>query len=42
LEALCCNFIERIKNKNAQYGLAAICNGGGVASAMIIKNLSHE
>jgi acetyl-CoA C-acetyltransferase len=31
-----------LKTKNAQYGLAAICNGGGGASAMIIKNLSHE
>jgi acetyl-CoA C-acetyltransferase len=31
-----------LKAKNAQYGLAAICNGGGGASAMIIKNLSYE
>jgi acetyl-CoA C-acetyltransferase len=28
--------------KNAKYGLATICNGGGGASAIIIENLNHE
>ncbi|MDB2701479.1 thiolase family protein [Flavobacteriaceae bacterium] len=31
-----------LKNKNAKYGLATICNGGGGASALIIENLNHE
>ena len=28
-----------LKQKNARYGLATICNGGGGASAMILENL---
>ena len=31
-----------LQTKNAKYGLAAICNGGGGASAVIIENLSYE
>jgi acetyl-CoA C-acetyltransferase len=30
-----------LKERNKQYGLAAICNGGGGASALIIKNESY-
>lgn len=30
-----------LKEQNKQYGLAAICNGGGGASALIIKNESY-
>ncbi len=30
-----------LKHKNARFGLAAICNGGGGASAMIVENLGH-
>ena len=31
--------INALKKKNGRYGIAGICNGGGGASAMIIKNL---
>ena len=29
-----------LKQNNAKYGAAGICNGGGGASAMIIENLA--
>jgi acetyl-CoA C-acetyltransferase len=28
-----------LKNKGGKYGMAAICNGGGGASAIIVENL---
>jgi len=28
-----------LKQNNAKYGVAAICNGGGGASAIVIKNI---
>jgi acetyl-CoA C-acetyltransferase len=28
-----------LKDKNAKYGAAAICNGGGGASAMVIERI---
>jgi acetyl-CoA C-acetyltransferase len=31
--------INVLKQNNGKYGLAAICNGGGGASAMIIERL---
>jgi acetyl-CoA C-acetyltransferase len=31
--------IHILKQRNARYGLASICNGGGGASAMVIENL---
>ena len=30
-----------LKQENGKYGIAAICNGGGGASAMILENLSN-
>lgn len=35
-----CTLAHVLKQKKARYGLAAICNGGGGASAMIIENLA--
>lgn len=32
-----CTLISVLKNKNATYGTAAICNGGGGASAIVIE-----
>jgi acetyl-CoA C-acetyltransferase len=32
--------INVLKQKNARYGAAGICNGGGGASAMVIENIS--
>jgi acetyl-CoA C-acetyltransferase len=32
--------IHILKDKNARYGAAGICNGGGGASAMVIENLA--
>ena len=32
--------IHVLKQQNARYGAAAICNGGGGASAMIIENIN--
>lgn len=34
--------VHTINQNNAQYGAAAICNGGGGASAMIIENLNYS
>jgi len=35
-----CNIL---KKKNGRYGIAGVCNGGGGATAMVIKNLTfHE
>lgn len=31
-----------MKNKGGKYGLAAICNGGGGSTAMIIENLQTK
>jgi len=34
--------VHTLNQNNAQYGAAAICNGGGGASAMIIENLNYN
>lgn len=34
-----CTLLSILKQEGGRYGLAAICNGGGGASAMIIENL---
>jgi len=34
--------IHSLKERANRYGVAAICNGGGGASAMLIENLSYE
>lgn len=34
-----CTLISVLKHENQKYGLAAICNGGGGATAMIIENI---
>lgn len=34
--------INVLQSKNARYGAAAICNGGGGASAMVIENLMKK
>lgn len=31
-----------MKNKGGKYGLAAICNGGGGSTALIIENLQWK
>jgi acetyl-CoA C-acetyltransferase len=31
--------VNVLKQNNAKYGVAAICNGGGGASAVIIENI---
>ena len=30
-----------LKQNNGKYGVAGICNGGGGASAVVLKNLAH-
>jgi acetyl-CoA C-acetyltransferase len=34
------SLITVLSQNNGKYGLAAICNGGGGASAIIVENLS--
>jgi len=36
-----CTLLSVLKQEGGRYGMAAICNGGGGASAMIIENLTH-
>lgn len=33
--------VHILKQKNARYGVAGICNGGGGASAIVIENMQH-
>ena len=35
-----CTLINTLKQNDGRYGIAGICNGGGGASAMVIKNCS--
>jgi len=35
-----CTLISVLKHKGGKYGVAAICNGGGGATAMIVENIS--
>lgn len=35
-----CTLLSVLRNEGGRYGVAAICNGGGGASAMVIENLS--
>ena len=35
-----CTLISVLQQENGKYGVAAICNGGGGASAIIIENLN--
>jgi acetyl-CoA C-acetyltransferase len=37
-----CTLLSVLQQEKGTYGIAAICNGGGGASAMIIKNLSNN
>jgi len=37
-----CTLLSILKQKGGRYGLAAICNGGGGASAMIVENLQTD
>lgn len=37
-----CTLLSVLQQEGGTYGLAAICNGGGGASAMIIQNLTHH
>merc|ERR1712130_295489 len=37
-----CTLITALKQNNGRYGVAAICNGGGGASALILKNCKHN
>lgn len=34
-----CTLLSVLKQEGGKYGIAAICNGGGGASAIIIENL---
>jgi acetyl-CoA C-acetyltransferase len=34
-----CTLTSVLKQENQKYGLAAICNGGGGATSMIIENI---
>ncbi|MFM1913666.1 MAG: hypothetical protein RIR51_1509, partial [Bacteroidota bacterium] len=34
-----CTLLTAMKKRKAKYGIAAICNGGGGGSAMLISNL---
>ena len=36
-----CTLISALKQEGGKYGVAAICNGGGGATAMIIQNLNN-
>jgi acetyl-CoA C-acetyltransferase len=36
-----CTLVSVLRQEGGRYGIAAICNGGGGASAMIIENLTH-
>lgn len=36
-----CTLLSVLKQEKGKFGLAAICNGGGGASAMVIENLSN-
>jgi acetyl-CoA C-acetyltransferase len=36
-----CTLVSVLKQEGGRYGLAAICNGGGGASAIIIENLTN-
>jgi acetyl-CoA C-acetyltransferase len=37
-----CTLLSVLNQEGGKYGIAAICNGGGGASAMIIENLIHN
>ncbi|MFA6152109.1 MAG: acetyl-CoA C-acyltransferase [Chitinophagaceae bacterium] len=36
-----CTLLSVLRQENGKYGVAAICNGGGGASAIVIENLSE-
>ncbi|ANF49159.1 acetyl-CoA acetyltransferase [Chryseobacterium glaciei] len=36
-----CTLVSVLKQENGKYGVAAICNGGGGASAIVIENITH-
>jgi acetyl-CoA C-acetyltransferase len=36
-----CTLLSVLVQEGGRYGVAAICNGGGGASAMVIENLHH-
>jgi acetyl-CoA C-acetyltransferase len=36
-----CTLLSVLQQQGGKYGVAAICNGGGGASAMVIENLNH-
>jgi len=36
-----CTLLSVLEQEGGRYGVAAICNGGGGASAMVIENLNH-
>ncbi|RYD95193.1 MAG: acetyl-CoA C-acyltransferase [Sphingobacteriales bacterium] len=38
---LCCTLLSVLQQEGGRYGLAAICNGGGGATALIVENLAH-
>lgn len=37
-----CTLVSVLQQEGGKYGVAAICNGGGGASAIIIENLKHK
>lgn len=36
---IACTLLSVLKNNNAKYGVAGICNGGGGATALVIENI---
>lgn len=36
---IACTLVSVLKNNNAKYGVAGICNGGGGATAIVIENI---
>lgn len=36
---IACTLVSVLKNNNAKYGVAGICNGGGGATALVIENI---
>ncbi len=36
-----CTLVSALKQERKRYGVAAICNGGGGASAIVIENLNY-
>lgn len=36
------SLVNTLRIKNGRYGVAAICNGGGGATAVVVENLDYR